>query len=123
MRLFHLHNYVSHLGDWVIVWTHLAKQFGYYQNLNTSTTTTIRWSEISLESLMLKGLWSFWWPSLVISYGMYFLIGGFIHVSNVKNLMYYYYYYYISKKKETLKTFTSFYNNQIVNRVLFRKIS
>lgn len=77
---------VSINGDWVNVCVHLAKQLGYFSNVSNSS---LRWDNLSLETLRLKNLWSFWWPSCLISYAMYFIIGGFIH-----------WYYYVRQRSK-----------------------
>ncbi|XP_048517537.1 delta(7)-sterol 5(6)-desaturase erg32 [Dendroctonus ponderosae] len=79
---------VSINGDWIAVCVHLARQFGFYQNIHASSNSSISWTGLSLESLKLNNLWSFWWPSCVISYGMYFIIGGFIQ-----------WYYYVRQRE------------------------
>ncbi|CAG9764268.1 unnamed protein product [Ceutorhynchus assimilis] len=66
---------VSINGDWIIVWLHFSRQLGYHQNLNG----TSRWRDLSLAHFKLNNLWNFIWPSIIISYGMYILVGGFLH--------------------------------------------
>ncbi|XP_050308546.1 methylsterol monooxygenase 1-like [Anthonomus grandis grandis] len=73
---------VSINGDWILVWVHLIKQFGHR---SVNATVDSRW--FTLESLRLNNFLSFWWPSLVVSYGLYVGIGGFIH-----------WYYYIRQR-------------------------
>lgn len=71
-------------GDWVAIWVHLFRQLGFYQTIHTPSTFG---AGLTLESLKLNNLWSFWWPSCIISYGIYFLIGGFIHVSSLIRIL------------------------------------
>ncbi|XP_060524449.1 lathosterol oxidase-like [Cylas formicarius] len=67
---------VSINGDWLNVWVHIAKQLGYYSQQHDAP---LQWSTLSLESLKLKNLLSFWFSSCVVSYLMYYFIGGFLH--------------------------------------------
>lgn len=70
---------------------HVAKQVGFEKKAEaegegtiSSNTTRHEWPEISLESLRLQNLFYFWAVSTVVSYLMYFGIGGFLHVSAQK---------------------------------------
>jgi len=65
-------------GEWLLVLVHLTKYLGYN---NAEGNFTFNLSDISLESLYLKNLHYHWLAACITSYGMYFLIGGFIHVS------------------------------------------
>jgi len=65
-------------GEWLLILVHLTKYFGYN---NAEGNFTFSLSDISLESLYLKNLHYHLLAACVTSYGMYFLIGGFIHVS------------------------------------------
>ena len=65
-------------GEWLLVLVHLTKYLGYN---NAAGNFTFSFSDISLESLYLKNLHYHWLAACITSYGMYFFIGGFLHVS------------------------------------------
>jgi hypothetical protein len=65
-------------GEWLLILVHLTKYLGYN---NAKGNFTFSLSDISLESLYLKNLQYYLLAAYITSYGMYFLIGGFIHVS------------------------------------------
>jgi hypothetical protein len=71
---------------------HLVKYLGY-NKAEANGNGTFNLTELSLESLYLKDLKYYWISSAVVSYGAYFTIGGFLHVSCefilVKILCYY----------------------------------
>ncbi|VEN52283.1 unnamed protein product [Callosobruchus maculatus] len=68
---------ISINGDWLGIMVHMAKQLGYFNS--TSPATSFRWTDLSLESFRMKNLFYFWFTSCLISYVLYFGIGGFIH--------------------------------------------
>nr|CAH7725807.1 unnamed protein product [Callosobruchus chinensis] len=68
---------ISINGDWLGIMVHMAKQFGYFNS--TSPGRAFNWNDISMESLRMKNLFHFWISSCILSYSMYFCIGGFIH--------------------------------------------
>ncbi|EEZ98257.2 uncharacterized protein LOC103315179 [Tribolium castaneum] len=71
---------ISINGDWVNIFVHIARQFGYTgRGKNSSGDVLFKWSEMSLESLGLQDFWSYWMYSCLVSYLMYFVIGGFLH--------------------------------------------
>lgn len=72
---------IKHLfpGEWLSIVVHIAKQFGYKLEEN-DINNTFKWSEISLEYLKLQNLHYFWLGACSFSYGVYFIIGGFLHV-------------------------------------------
>lgn len=61
----------------------MTKQFGIGNGVTTplNKTSNINWSEVTLESLKLKDLFYYCIGASVVSYSMYFGIGGFLHVS------------------------------------------
>lgn len=71
------------LGDWINIFVHMKKQLGSeeFRNIAENRSSSFKWSEITLESLLLQNLWSFWLSSCLVSYGLYLGIGGFLHVS------------------------------------------
>ncbi|XP_033225909.1 lathosterol oxidase-like [Belonocnema kinseyi] len=70
-------------GEWLLVFVHFARHFGYTaQNDSISsnaTSSSINWAELSLESFYLQNLSYIWLFASIISYSMYFTIGGFLH--------------------------------------------
>lgn len=68
-------------GEWIQICVHIGKQFGYSDTVTNSSNATFNWSEISLESLRLQKLPYFLFLANLISYIIYFTIGGFLHVS------------------------------------------
>jgi hypothetical protein len=58
----------------------LAKYLGY-SKAEANSNKTFRLTDLSLESLHLKDLQYYWISATVVSYGAYFTIGGFLHVS------------------------------------------
>ncbi|XP_066262947.1 uncharacterized protein [Euwallacea similis] len=70
---------ISINGDWITLWLHTSCQLGIYEIDHATSNNSFRWSLFSLEYFKLKGLWSYWWPSCVISYAIFFSVGGFIH--------------------------------------------
>jgi lathosterol oxidase len=69
---------VSINGDWMNIFVHVARQFGY-SSRDANSNDSFKWSDISLESFRLKNFWTFWIYSCIVSYLMYFVIGGFLH--------------------------------------------
>jgi len=65
-------------GEWLLILVHLTKYLGYN---NAEGNFTFNLSDISLESLYLKDVHYHLLAACITSYGMYFFIGGFIHVS------------------------------------------
>ncbi|CAG9863741.1 unnamed protein product [Phyllotreta striolata] len=63
---------ISINGDWINLYVHVKKQFGYISSSNSL-------SNVSLEDLRLQNFWTYWIPSCVISYSIYFGVGGFLH--------------------------------------------
>lgn len=79
---------ISVNGDWINLYVHIARQFGY--NLAPiNNTKPFNWSNITAESLKLQNLFSFWVSSCIVSYAMYFIIGGFLH-----------WYYYVRQRNK-----------------------
>lgn len=72
-------------GEWLIIVVHFAKQLGYgvtdQSDEQDSDSESIDWSKISLKSFYLQNLSWFWLSASCVSYGMYYGIGGFLHVS------------------------------------------
>jgi hypothetical protein len=65
-------------GEWLLILVHLTKYLGYN---NAEGNITFSLSDISLESLYLKNVHYHLLAACITSYGMYFFIGGFLHVS------------------------------------------
>nr|XP_022908522.1 methylsterol monooxygenase 1-like [Onthophagus taurus] len=63
-------------GDWLNILVHLMKQFNieFPETLKTNSSL-----DNILETLKLKNLWSFWIGSVIFSYAIYVIIGGFLH--------------------------------------------
>ncbi|KAL1490317.1 hypothetical protein ABEB36_013032 [Hypothenemus hampei] len=72
---------ISINGDWIGFLFHFKRQLGFYQAPVTAnnSSSSFRWQDLGLEHFKLNDLWSFMWPSLLISYSLYYFIGGFIH--------------------------------------------
>jgi len=65
-------------GDWLVMLIHLRRQLGWSQ-IPVIEDIEFEWS---LKYFKLQNLGSFMIGSLAVSYGLYFGIGGFLHVSN-----------------------------------------
>ncbi|KAF7286217.1 hypothetical protein GWI33_006905 [Rhynchophorus ferrugineus] len=68
---------ISINGDWIHVIVHLSRQFGF--NTNIGNNITWKWDNITLDSLKLNNFSGFFWGSISTSYGLYFVMGGFLH--------------------------------------------
>ncbi|XP_018578004.1 lathosterol oxidase-like [Anoplophora glabripennis] len=64
---------ISINGDWLNIFVHLAKQLGYI-NASNSKNNIYYWFNLKLQDF-----WIFWFSSCMISYSIYFVIGGFLH--------------------------------------------
>ncbi|XP_057663211.1 uncharacterized protein LOC130898155 [Diorhabda carinulata] len=69
---------ISINGDWVNLFVHLRKQLGYATGRSLSETS-IMWNSISIENLRLTNFSFYFISSCVVSYTMYFGVGGFLH--------------------------------------------
>ncbi|KAG8263012.1 hypothetical protein J6590_041783 [Homalodisca vitripennis] len=65
-------------GEWLLVGVHVLRQYGGLESKN-SPIQEFTWSNITLDSLRLKDLPTFWLACNGFGYIMYFLIGGFLH--------------------------------------------
>lgn len=78
-------------GEWILIMVHFLRQMGKsvytgdFESLQESQenfTFPISWDDLTLERFHLQNWPYFWLSSAIGSYAMYFLIGGFIHVSS-----------------------------------------
>lgn len=75
------------LGDWIIILVHFLKHIGSdFLNIVPLNDTISSNNGFSLESLKLQNLQYFITMGAVGSFGIYFLIGGFIHVNLIYKL-------------------------------------
>lgn len=65
-------------GDWLLILVHAIKQ--YRGNFNDNITSTDATEDL-IESLKLKNFTYFWTGAAIVSYSIYYGIGGFLHVS------------------------------------------
>jgi len=68
-------------GEWVIILVTAMKQWsGNYNSIGNETERQMTMSEVfSLEKLKMNDWMHFWIGANIVSYGMYFIIGGFLH--------------------------------------------
>ncbi|PNF32539.1 hypothetical protein B7P43_G02459 [Cryptotermes secundus] len=76
-------------GEWLLIFVHLAKYLGYNKG-EANGNATFSLKELSLESLYLKDLQYYWISATIVSYGAYFIIGGFLH-----------WYYYVRQRDKS----------------------
>ncbi|XP_065157417.1 methylsterol monooxygenase 1-like [Atheta coriaria] len=60
-------------GEWLNISVHIAKQFGYFNQ----KAILEHWSDIWEKRF--ANLWGFWLGAVIVSYTIYFVIGGFLH--------------------------------------------
>lgn len=72
--------YKFNLGDWILIAVHFLKHIDFYKNSNVSYNETEDSCEI-IPSDKYGSLLYFVGVSAVGSYGIYFGIGGFLHVN------------------------------------------
>lgn len=64
------------IGDWIIIYVHLMKQFGISRvHLKHNVMDEV------LMKFELKDFRNFWINTMLSAYGIYFTVGGFLHVS------------------------------------------
>lgn len=85
------------LGEWINIFVHMKRQLSSeeFRNIPDNRSSSFKWSEITLESLRLQNIWSFWLSSCIVSYSLYLGIGGFLHVS-IETMCLKFKYYYVS---------------------------
>lgn len=67
---------ISINGDCVNLWVHMCKQLGYYKSNYSNNDVSIEWS---LKYFKLQNYWSFFIGANIVSFAIYFGIGGFLH--------------------------------------------
>jgi len=66
----------------MIVVMHIIKQFGARNGTITAPNSSeLSWDNITMESMYMKGFFEVLFWATVFGYSIYFLVGGFIHVS------------------------------------------
>lgn len=81
MHLIYLYLFII-LGDWIIILVHFLKHIGSdFLNIVPLNDTISANNGFSMESLGLQNLQYFVIMGAIGSFGIYFLIGGFIHVN------------------------------------------
>jgi hypothetical protein len=74
------YNIIQSTGEWLLFFVHFLKYLGY-NKAEGNVNKTFSLSDISLESLYLKDVQYYWLTTASTAYGLYYLIGGFLHVS------------------------------------------
>ncbi|CAG9836708.1 unnamed protein product [Diabrotica balteata] len=78
---------ISINGQWANLYIHAKKQLGY--TTSTVLPRSSLWESITIENLRLTNFVSYFIPTCIISYSIYFGLGGFLH-----------WYYYVRQRNK-----------------------